>query len=174
MRSKLATAELPVLAANALRALLGRASAIKLKEMRREVRAEGGCVEILADTDVFGHSHVLACGVHAAGEAHQLREVLHVLCNDAASIAEDATPVLIAPYLSPEAQQLCIEHNAGFLDFEGNGRLTIGEVFIRVRSLPGQSAGAATAQRARPARSSSHRSLTRRFSTDQVAVPIGA
>ncbi len=48
----------------------------------------------------------------------------------------DATPVLIAPHLSPEAQALCKETRVAFLDLEGNARLFVGEVFIVMRSLP--------------------------------------
>jgi hypothetical protein len=47
----------------------------------------------------------------------------------------ETTPVLIAPYLSPEAQTLCKERDAGFLDLEGNARLSPGEVFIGKRSM---------------------------------------
>ena len=136
MKSTIAPAELQMRAADALKALLGQVSAIRVKEMRREAHAEGRCVEILAETDVFGHTHLLACGVNAQGEPAQLRTALRLLCDDAASIAGNVTPVLIAPYLSPEAQQLCKENNAGFLDLEGNARLTLGEVFIGMRSLP--------------------------------------
>jgi len=40
------------------------------------------------------------------------------------------TPIFIAPYLSPEAQTLCREHEVGFLDLEGNARLVFDGVFI--------------------------------------------
>jgi hypothetical protein len=51
-------------------------------------------------------------------------------------LAADAIPVLIAPRLSPEAQALCKENQVGFLDLEGNARLTVGDFFIVMRSLP--------------------------------------
>ena len=174
MKSNIAPAELQMRAAEALKALLGQVSAIRVKEMRREAHAEGRCVEILADTDVFGHTHLLACGVNAQGEPAQLRTALRLLCDDAASIAGNVTPVLIAPYLSPEAQQLCKESNAGFLDLEGNARLTLGESRIGMRSLPGQATNRVSAPSTRPIRSSSHRAAARTFSADRVAIPIGA
>ena len=52
--------------------------------------------------------------------------------------AQDATPVFIAPYLSPEAQALCRAQDVGFFDLEGNTRLCFGSVFIerQVASKP--------------------------------------
>lgn len=38
--------------------------------------------------------------------------------------AHGATPVFIAPYLSPDAQSVCREQDVGFLDLEGNARLS--------------------------------------------------
>jgi hypothetical protein len=174
MRSNIASIELQVRAAEALRSLLGQVSVIKVKEMRREGHVEGRSVEILADTDVFGRTHLLACGISAHGDLAELREVLRALRDDAASIAGNATLVVIAPFLSPEAQQLCKENEAGFLDFEGNARLTIGEVFIGMRSLQSQAINRSPAQCARPVRSSSHRSIARTFSADRVPMPLGA
>ena len=167
--SAAALAELELRATDALRAVLGQVSVIKLKEMRREAHTEGRSVEILADVDVFGHTHQLACEVETQGEPAQLRATLRNLRNDAANV----TPVIIAPYLSPEAQQVCKESHAGFLDLEGNARLSFGEVFIGMRSLSARSAHQA-ALPARPARGSSHRGAARTFSADRTAAAMSA
>ncbi len=174
MKSNNAPADLERRATDALKALLGQISAIKVKEMRREAHTQGRRVEILADIDVYGHTHLLACGVKAHGDPAQLRSALRDLRNDVASLAGNATPVIIAPYLSPEAQQLCKESNACFLDLEGNARLTLGEVFIHTRSLPSQGANRTTAESASASRTSSHRVAARSFSGDRVAIPLGA
>jgi hypothetical protein len=52
------------------------------------------------------------------------------LRNYVAHLGSNATPIFIAPYLSPEAQALCRESNVGFLDLEGNARLVFDGVFI--------------------------------------------
>ena len=75
--------------------------------------------------DVLGHPYTLACEVKANADPHQLRDVLKELQQSAAHITGDTTLVLIAPYLSPEAQALCNESHAGFLDLEGNARIAI-------------------------------------------------
>jgi hypothetical protein len=46
-----------------------------------------------------------------------------------------STLVIIAPYLSPEAQAICKENDAGFLDLEGNARIVVDEIFISKRTM---------------------------------------
>ena len=59
--------------------------------------------------------------------------------------------VLIAPYLlPPEAQALCKERSASYLDLEGNAHLAFGEVFIGKRSVPGRAANRAQKQTVPP------------------------
>ena len=127
--------ELEFRATEALRALLGQVSVIKLKEIQRAPRGP-----MLARVDVLGHSHTLACEINISNRPENLRSALKDLHEDVAHFNGAATPVLIAPYLSPEAQALCKENSAGFLDLEGNARLALGEVFIGKRSLPGRAA----------------------------------
>ena len=139
MRTQRAASELELRAAEALRALLGQVSAIKLKEMKHESRGRGCPAEVMArieaHIDIYGHSHTLACEVKASADPGNLRDALRELWQSAAHLDRHATPVLIAPYLSPEAQALCNESHAGFVDLEGNARLALGEVFIGKRSL---------------------------------------
>ena len=134
MRIDRATTEFEVRAAEALKALLQQVSAIKLKEMKHEP-ARGRSAEILVHIDVFGHSHTLACEVNPDTRPSKVRASLKKLQDCAAQHSGATTPVFIAPYLSPEAQALCKESKAGFLDLEGNARLSLGEVFIGKRSL---------------------------------------
>ncbi len=129
-----ATNELEARAAEALREALEQVSTIKVKDLKGASKAPGR--SIVARIDVLGHSHTLACKVETSGELRQLSTALAELHADAAHLGADATPVLIAPYLSQEAQELCKQSHAGFLDLEGNARLIFGEVFIVKRSLP--------------------------------------
>ena len=135
MKTDWAANELEVRAAEALRSLLEEVSAVKLKEMKRESPACGRAAEILALIDIYGHSHTLACEVNADPRPSMVRASLRKLRDYASHLAGETTPVLIAPYLSPEAQTLCKESHAGFLDLEGNARLSLGQVFIGKRSL---------------------------------------
>jgi len=142
MRTNTALTDLESRAAEALVALLGQVSGVKLKEMRREPAGRGQAAAFLARIDVFGHSHTLACEVKSDAEPSNLRAELRDFPSGAPPLPGDAgaTPVIIAPYFSPEAQTVCKESRAGFLDLEGNARLSVGELFIGMRSLPRQPA----------------------------------
>jgi len=123
-------------AAEALTALLGRVSAIKLRQLQCGSQPRSRFTAILAHIEVFGHSHILACEADPFGDTDQLRAMLREWRGDAASLASDLTPVLIVPHLSPETQAICKQSQIGFLDLEGNARLSVGEVFIGVHSQP--------------------------------------
>jgi len=140
MKSDCAANELEARAAEALKSLLEQVSAVKLKEMKRESRARGRATEILAHVDVYGHSHTLACEVNADTRPSKVRASIKKLQDCAAQLTGETSLVLIAPYLSPEAQALCKQSHAGFLDLEGNARLSLGEVFIGKRSMRLQTA----------------------------------
>ena len=131
MRIKNSADDLEHRAAEALRKVLGQVSMIKLKEIRREANGS-----VVADVEVLGHHHTLACQIKSIAHPDDLRTSLRNL-ND--SHRKDAAiPVVIAPYMPPEAQAVCKESHAGFLDLEGNARLAMGEVFIGKRAFTPQ------------------------------------
>jgi hypothetical protein len=123
-------------ATEALKALLCGLSSAKLKEIRPEPSPKRGSAVFAAIVDVFGRCHTLVCEVTSSGDPAKLRIALKRLREDAARIASDASPVLIARHLSPEAQDLCKMSRAGFLDLTGNARIALGEFFIGKRSMP--------------------------------------
>jgi len=139
MKTGTVLTEFETRAADALRALPGRFSAIKLIELKCE-RHRGGGSAILARIEIHGHRHTLACALNSRGEPSRLGAAFRELQTSAALLAADAIPIVIAPYLSPESQALCKENKIGFLDFEGNARLTVGDFFIVMRSLPREAA----------------------------------
>ncbi len=135
MKTDRAATDLEVRAAEALIALLEQVSAVKVKEMKHEPLTRGRAAEILVHIDIHGRRHTLACEINSDTRPSRVRASIKKLQDCAAHLAGDATPVLIAPYLSPEAQALCKESHASFLDLEGNARLWLGEVFIGKRSM---------------------------------------
>lgn len=151
MKTVAISTEFAARAADALKALLGRFSAIKLIELKHEsqhagdfaailARPVGISATLLARIEIYGHSHTLACEVDPSGDPARLRAVLRKRQAFAQPIAADSIPVVVAPYLSPEAQALCKQNKIGFLDFVGNARLTVGDFFIVMRSLPREGA----------------------------------
>ncbi len=125
-------------ATEALCLLLGKVSTINLLSVEQKGPEPDQSVDIVAQIDVSGKRHELVCIVKSSGQPRHVRMALLELFNYKVHHAHDATPVLIAPYLSPEAQALCREQDVGFLDLEGNARLIFGSVFIerQVASKP--------------------------------------
>jgi hypothetical protein len=130
--------EMQLRAAEALKRLLSQVSTISLKEIRHD-QTESSAAGFAAHVDVFGRSHVLACEFRSSAQLADLQSELEELRYSATRYASGATPVLIAPYLSAEAQAICNSCAAGFLDLEGNARISVGEVFIGKRTLPNRS-----------------------------------
>jgi hypothetical protein len=135
MKTSGARQDLEVRAAAALKAVLAEVSTVKVKEILRDSPEHG----LTAYVDVFGRRHTLACDVQSDGQPGHVRSALEGLRNGSTQRSGDAMPVIIAPYLSPEAQALCKENKTGFIDLEGNARLSLGEVFIVKRTLPDRS-----------------------------------
>jgi hypothetical protein len=123
-------------AINALRETLGQISVIRLKEIEVEDHQPSGERTIIARVEIYGHAHKLVCKVVGSSNSHDLQRTFLELSKLHARLPMGTTPVLIAPSLSEEAQNLCGESNTGFLDLEGNARLYLDEVFIVKRSLP--------------------------------------
>lgn len=86
--------------------------------------------DLLAELTSDGHHHFLACEVKPVGQPRHVRAALLQLRKAAKEFGPPATPIFIAPYLSPEAQALCREFDVGFIDFVGNARITFASVFI--------------------------------------------
>jgi len=122
--------ELEDQAAGALKALLAQVPAIRIKDVEVEARSGDSNVDILAHIIVSDHPHMLLCEVKSNGQPRHVRAALFQLRNYAARFGKDATPIFIAPYLSPEAQALCRENDVGFLDLAGNARVAFRNVFI--------------------------------------------
>jgi len=125
-------------AAGALRLLLEQVPAIKLLDIEHEALTPDDGVDIVARVEVYGRRQALVCEVKSSGQPRHVRLALLQLRDYVTNQAKDAAPVFIAPYLSPEAQALCREHEVGYLDLEGNARLAFGSVFIerQVASKP--------------------------------------
>jgi hypothetical protein len=122
-------------AIEALKAVLGAISSVKLTELTCESYGRGRTAAILARIDVLGRKHALTCEVNVNGNPSQLNLASSSLQCDDTHFQAQSTRVFIAPYLSPEAQALCKETNISFIDFEGNARIALGEIFISKRMM---------------------------------------
>ncbi len=130
MRESMKEKEFETQAADALRDLLGQVSVVRLEDIKRETLGSAGGMDIVAQINVSGKPHTLVCEVKSNGQPRHVRTALLQLREYVSRLEKDATPILIAPYLSPEGQALCRESETGFLDLRGNARLVFDGVFI--------------------------------------------
>ncbi len=126
-------------AVDALKAVLNQVPLIRLKGIEWESQAANGQVDILARLSISGKRRTLACEVKTDGQPRHVRVALLQLRNYMAHVSAEVTPVLIAPFLSSQAQALCREQGVSFLDLEGNARLVLDGIFIE-RSVPSRPA----------------------------------
>jgi hypothetical protein len=120
-------------AAEALRKLVAEVPAVQLKNVEFDPKLPDRGIDILARLNVYNRPHTLICEVKSNGQPRNVRAALLQLRNYAARFGNDAVPMFIAPYLSPEAQTLCKENNVAFLDLVGNARLAVDNLFIERR-----------------------------------------
>ena len=122
-------------AIEALRETLRQISAIKVKEITQKAVGNHKEKVILGRIDIYGHEHLLACKVASDCESPRVKRALRTL-HGLKTDPRAKIPVLIAPAMSDEAQNMCRECGVGFLDLKGNAHLYLDEVFIVKRSLP--------------------------------------
>lgn len=127
--------EIERLGAEAITALFQEIPVVAVRSLEIESPAQDKRVDLLASVDVAGERHVLVCEAKQSGQPRFIRDAIYQLRDYLREFPKPATPVVIAPYLSPDSRQLCLENGVSFLDLEGNVRLAFGTVFIdRVRA----------------------------------------
>ena len=122
--------EAEVRAGEALRALLVKVPILQVEGIDAEAMSGDWAPDLIARLLVNGRQHLLICEYKSNGQPRYARSALLELRNYVAHRAPQATPVFIAPYISPAVRQLCEEKGVGYLDLEGNARIAFGGVFI--------------------------------------------
>ncbi len=105
-------------------------SFIKLEGIELEALRGGQEIDILVHLYAFDRPRMLVCEVKANGQPRHVRSAILQLRNYVAHVEGSATPIFVAPYLSPDSQALCREHDVGFMDLQGNAYITFDGVFI--------------------------------------------
>ena len=113
-----------------LRELLAQVPSIRIKEIVREFLAGPHGPDLLVQIMVAGHRRTLVCEYQDSGQPRFVRTALLQLRDYIAHSGKNMTPMLIAPYLSPETRALCRKQDVSYLDLEGNARLALDDVFI--------------------------------------------
>lgn len=114
----------------ALRGLLEKIPILQVEGIEAEGVSGDWKPDLIVRLLVDGRPHLLICEYKSNGQPRHARSAVLELRNYVAHRAPQATPIFIAPYISPAVRQLCEEKGVGFLDLEGNARIAFGGVFI--------------------------------------------
>lgn len=117
-------------AANALQSLLEEIPAVENLEISLVPRNPGSTVDLDAQLTTYGNRHKLVAEVKNSGQPRHVRSALLSLRDYVGRQSDHLIPLLIAPYLSPQAQDLCREFGVAYLDLEGNARLAFATIFV--------------------------------------------
>jgi hypothetical protein len=130
--------EIEIHAAKLIEDLLREIPSLKLKTLRVGPDQSDMGIDVTVRVDISGEPHLLVCEVKQSGQPRYVRDAIYQLQSYIARVKQPVTPILIAPYLSPDSRKLCRENGISFLDFEGNARLAFGTVFMdrRVSDKP--------------------------------------
>lgn len=100
--------------------LLNRIPVLIVETLKSAPPANRWNPDFIVETRVSGKPHHLICEVKASGQPRFVSTAILQLRDYVCDSPVSATPILIAPYLSPAARQLCREKSVGYLDMEGN------------------------------------------------------
>jgi hypothetical protein len=117
-------------ASPALRSMLEKIPILQIEAIEVEEPSNVWKPDLVVRTVVDGTKHLLVCEVKPNGQPRYARSAVAELRNYLASLATEATPVFIAPYISPAVRALCEANKVSYLDLEGNARIAFGGVFI--------------------------------------------
>lgn len=117
-------------ASEALRRLLENVPILQVESIETEAVSGAWEPDLIARLLVDGRQHMLVCECKSNGQPRYARNALLAVLNYVAQRAPLATPIFIAPYISPAVRQMCAEKGVGYLDLEGNARIAFGSVFV--------------------------------------------
>jgi len=126
-------AETMKIAKDAEMMLTGTLSAVQgivLRDILREESLPDQQIDFLINVEHGGERYRLLCEVKSNGQPRHVRNAIFQLKHAASQYELEVLPVIIAPYLSNQSQELCRSESCGYMDFVGNTFLEFGSVHI--------------------------------------------
>lgn len=117
-------------AGEALRSMLERVPILQVESIESETVFPDWGPDFFVRLLVHGRPHNLICEYKSSGQPRYARSAVLELRNYVAHQAPQATPIFMAPYLSPAVRQMCKDNGVGYLDLEGNASIAFDSVFI--------------------------------------------
>ena len=118
-----------------LDSVLGVIPFVELKGSKTNVRIGDNMFDLVVDATVAGRPMKLLAEVKAQAEPRFVRMTALQFKSRVRTI-ENGFGILVAPYISPAAVQVCREAGVGCMDLSGNVFLSFGSVFIEKSGMP--------------------------------------
>lgn len=131
--------EMEIEAVEAVIALVSKIPILKITSVEHGTgRSPDRGFDVVINLDNDGRETVIVIEVKNKGQPRYVRSAIYQLRNYTAHMShseispnvQQIVPMLVTPYLSPEARAICDEYNVCYLDLYGNARLVFGNVFI--------------------------------------------
>ena len=130
---------------------LGRQGALELEQVLKKIPAleidrlqvtasetDSG-IDVMLEVSLAGQKYRLIGEVKSSGQPRFVREAILQLKSHVSKSKTPLIPIMIAPFLSAKARELCANEGVSFADFEGNCRIAFGPVYVEV-SVPNRPA----------------------------------
>ena len=123
--------EIEVEAKNALTGVLEKIPFLEIESVEQE--AQGA--DILVNLAIDDKKQVLVVEVKSSGQPRLARDAINQLMRYRNTFPNSYL-IFMAPYISPQAAEICRKDGVGYLDFAGNCYLSFGQVYIEQTGKP--------------------------------------
>lgn len=123
--------ELETAAKDILKGTLEKIPFLKIVSTKRQ--RDGG--DFIVNLALNGKKQTLIVELKSNGQPRMAREAVNQLIRYRDSFPNSYS-VFMAPYISPQAAEICMKDGVGYIDFAGNSYLAFGQVYIEQTGRP--------------------------------------
>ena len=113
-----------------LRNVLAEVPEVELVDVLAESSQKDASIDFILHLTFNGERRIMVAEVKSSGQPRYVQNALFQLQRYVEGQRDSVIPIVIAPYLSEDTRALCTRSNVGFLDFEGNVRITFPGFFL--------------------------------------------
>jgi len=133
---KLSEKELLDKAEDAIRACFASIPFIRINQILRESELKNIGPDLWIKLGVPYGEQDLLTEVKTSGEPRYVREAAGQILKYRYSAPPGSYGILVAPFISPRAAEICAEEKIGFIDLSGNCRISFGQIYIEKKGQP--------------------------------------
>ncbi|ABK18853.1 type IV toxin-antitoxin system AbiEi family antitoxin [Syntrophobacter fumaroxidans] len=133
---KISPEEFAEKAVNAIHSCLEGIPFVEIKAIIKEVRSSYRRPDLLITVGLPYGEQSLIAEMKSSGEPRYVREAASQLVKYRYSAPPGTYGLVIAPFISPKAAEICAEEKIGYVDFSGNCLLSFGYVYLERQGRP--------------------------------------